>query len=101
MKKRFECNQRFLAVLVTGLFLLTMTGLAQADLTTIGTATYDDGTGSKNYNLIWDDNNKGNSVIWLDYSNALTNWTAQKAWAAGLDSNLTYNLNSRLQRCLE
>ena len=83
MKKRFS------AVLVTGLFFLTMTGLAQAALTTIGTATY----GGSDYNLIYYDNNNGNSVIWLDYSNARTNWTAQKAWAAGLDSSLSYNIN--------
>jgi len=83
-------KKRFLAVLVTGLFLLSMTGLAQAALTTIGTATY----GGSDYNLIWDDNNNGNSIVWLDYSNSPTYWTAQKAWAAGLDSSLTYNFNS-------
>jgi len=88
MKKRFS------AVLVTGLFLLTMTGMANAALTTIGTATYDDGTGSKNYNLIYDDNNNGNSIVWLDYTKVYDVWTAHKTWAAGLDSNLTYNLNS-------
>ena len=84
MKKRFS------ALLVTGLFLLTMTGLAQATLTTIGTATY----GDLDYNLIWDDNNNGNSVVWLDYSNSPAAWQNQVDWAAGLDPNLTYHLNS-------
>ena len=82
-------KKRFLAVLVTGLFLLIMTGLAQATLTTIGTATYD----GSDYNLIWDDNNNGNSIVWLDYTNLEANWTAQNDWAAGLDSSLSYNIN--------
>ena len=80
----------FLAVLVTGLFLLTMTGLAQASLITIGTATY----GGSDYNLIWDDNNNGNSIVWLDYTNSKAYWETQKDWAAGLDSHLTYHFNS-------
>ena len=68
-----------------------MAGMAQATLITIGTATY----GGSDYNLIWDDDNNGNSVVWLDYSNAGTNWSAQMSWAAGLNGNgvLTYNLN--------
>ena len=82
-------KKKFLAVLAAGLFFLCITGLANADLTTIGTATYDDGSGVANYNLIWDDDNNGNSVIWLDYTNDSTNWTDQNAWAAGLDSALT------------
>ena len=67
--------------------LLGMFGMAQATLTVIGTATYDDGTGAQNYNLIWDDNNNGNSVIWLDYSNAETVWQSQIDWVAGLDTD--------------
>jgi len=84
MKKRFS------AVLVTGLFLLTMTGLAQAALTTIGTATY----GGSDYNLIYDKDNNGNSIVWLDYRNSRAAWQNQVDLADGLDSNLTYNLNS-------
>lgn len=83
-------KKRFLAVLATGLFFLCITGLANAALTTIGTATY---SGS-DYNLIWDNNNNGNSVIWLDYFNSPANWATQNAWAAGLDSSLTYNIDS-------
>ncbi len=82
MKVRFVC---VLAILG----LLLMSGLAQAQLTVIGTATYQ-GTA---YNLIWDDDNNGNSVIWLDYSNAQANWQNQKDWAAGLDGQLTYNID--------
>ncbi len=59
------------------LLVLMMMGYsiqAQAELMTIGTAAY----GGSDYNLIWDDNNNGNSVVWLDYTNDRTNWGAQK-----------------------
>jgi len=82
-------KKRFLSVLATGLFFLSMTGMANAALTTIGTATY----GGSDYNLIWDDDNNGNSVVWLDYTSARNEWTAQNAWAAGLDSALSYNID--------
>ncbi len=62
---------------------------AQAGLTTIGTATY----GGSDYNLIWDDDNNGNSVVWLDYSNGRDNWDGQNTWAEGLDGALTYNID--------
>lgn len=66
---------------------------ASAALTTIGTATY----GGADYNLIWDNDNNGKSIIWLDYTNpsdTTTNWTSHKAWAAGLDGELTYNIDA-------
>ncbi|MBN2705752.1 MAG: hypothetical protein JXR89_04850, partial [Deltaproteobacteria bacterium] len=69
--------------------LLLTSGLAQAQLTVIGTATY---LGTP-YNLIWDDDNNGHSVVWLDYTNAPANWSTQTAWAAGLDAQLTYNID--------
>ena len=62
------------------LFLLMMSGMAQATLTTIGTATYNQSV----YNLIWDNNNNGNSVVWLDYTNPVSNWSSQLSWAAAL-----------------
>ena len=79
-----------LVALSTGLALLGMAGMAQATLTTIGTATY----GGLDYNLIWEDNSNGNSVVWLDYSNLGTGtWSAQNTWVAGLGSALTLNIN--------
>ena len=69
--------------------MLLMSGLAQAQLTVIGTATYE-GT---DYNLIWDDDNNDNSVVWLDFSNARANWQIQKDWAEALDGQLTYNID--------
>lgn len=83
MKKLFLCSI---------LFLLLMSGMAHATLMTIGTATYN---GSE-YNLIWDDDNNGNSVVWLDYTyhSLVGNWATQCAWANGLDSVLTYNIDA-------
>ncbi len=72
------------------LFLLLATGPANATLITIGTATY----GGSDYNLIWDDDNNGNSVIWLDYTHSKANWANQVDWASGLDASLTYNIDS-------
>ncbi len=64
---------------------------AQGGLITIGTATY---SGS-DYNLIWDDDNNGNSVVWFDYTNSREKWIDQKSWASGLNggSVLTYNID--------
>ena len=75
------------------MILLGIIGMAQATLTVIGTATYDDGTGAQECNLIWDDDNNGNSVVWLDYMNDNTIWTPQMGWAAGLDEQLIYNID--------
>jgi hypothetical protein len=84
-------KKNLLAGLVTGVMMLGMSAVAQANLTTIGTATY---SGS-DYNLIWDNDNNGKSVVWLDYSNGPDHQPAQTAWASGLNGSgvLAYNLN--------
>ena len=71
--------------------LLTMIGIAQATLTVIGTAQFN-GTGTE-YNLIWEDDNNGNSVVWLDYCNTPAIWQNQTAWAVGLNNELVITLN--------
>lgn len=78
--------------LSTILFIAIMPGMAQATLITIGTATYN----GQDYNLIWDNDNNGNSVVWLDYSNAGTDWVNQVAWASSLNAAgvLIYNIDS-------
>jgi len=81
-------KKKMLTALATGLAFMAMSGLAQADLTTIGTATY---AGAER-NLIWDDDNNGNSVIWLDYSNSSQSFDNQNTWAAGLSP--TINLDA-------
>ena len=70
---------------VVGVMMLGMTGIVHATLTTIGTATYS----GVDYNLIWDDDNNGNSVVWLDYSNSRDSWVNQMAWALSLNAAIT------------
>jgi hypothetical protein len=67
--------------------LFLTTGSSQAALVAIGTATY---AGSE-YNLIWDDDNNGNSVVWLDYT--YTQSDNILSWVESLDSALTYNIS--------
>jgi len=81
-----------ISVLLCGMFfLLVAVGSANATLITIGTAQFG-GTGTA-YNLIWDDDNNGNSVVWLDYTHERANWTDQVGWAAGLNGVLTYDID--------
>ena len=82
---------RKLTALGAGWLLLIFVGMAQATLTTIGTATYDDGTGPANYNLIYDDDAPMGSIVWLDYTNTTKKWYQQKNWAQGL--SLSYNID--------
>jgi len=75
------------------LFLLAflIPSFAQATLITIGTATYND----SDYNLIWDDDNNGNSVIWFDYTKIADTLVNQMAWTDSLDDLLTYNIETQ------
>lgn len=77
--------------MLTGIVILFISfitiGVSQAALVVIGTATY---AGSE-YNLIWDNDNNGNSVVWLDYT--YTQSYNILSWVKGLDSDLTYNIN--------
>jgi hypothetical protein len=68
-------------------FVLLLAGSANAALTTIGTAQFN-GTGTA-YNLIWDNDNNGKSLVWLDYTHAADNWQNQVNWAQGLNTVLT------------
>lgn len=82
-----------LTALIAGLTMLCMTGLAQATLTTIGTASY----GGADYNLIYDDDDTGHGgggLVWLDYTHSFANWQSQVNWASGVGSSLTVTLNS-------
>ena len=71
--------------ITTALILLGIVGMAQATLTTIGTASY----GGMDYNLIYDDDDTGyggGGLVWLDYTHSNDNWTNQVTWASGLVS---------------
>jgi len=76
----------FIVVLLYGFFL---SGTSNAALTTIGTANY----GANEYNLIWDNDNNGQSVIWLDYTHSKADWSSQRQWATTLDQALTFNID--------
>jgi hypothetical protein len=83
-------KKEFTAFVVAVALLVCMVGLASASLVTIGTAQFW-GTGTA-YNLVWDENNNGNSVVWLDYRNPALSWSEQGSWADGLGLSLTYNI---------
>lgn len=83
-------KQMHLAILAVGLLITVTGGSARAALTTIGTATYN----GSDYKLIWDDNNNGNSLIWLDYTNGPDTLPNQMySWARYLDGALTYHID--------
>ena len=88
-------KHKFFIIMTTGLLLCGLTGVGNAVLRTIGTATY----GGSEYKLIWDDDNNGNSVVWLDYIGysygypVAMKWADQISWAAGLNAALTYNID--------
>lgn len=81
--------KKFSILLIGTVFWIITIGSAQAALLTIGKATYN----GADYNLIWDDDNNGQSIVWLDYSNSSEDvWPQHVSWAAGLNSAMTVNL---------
>lgn len=89
-------KKKLWAGLAVGVMVLGMTGMASATLVTIGTAGYDSNGDSvkENHNLIWDNDNNGNSVVWLDYTNSQNTWAYQKDWTARLNTagEVSYSL---------
>lgn len=77
-------KKHILACFVMILLVLTVCNV-HAELITIGTATYNGSV----YNLIWDGNNNGRSVVWLDYSADNATFADQTAWAGRLSATLT------------
>lgn len=78
-------------LILTALFLC-LCSTADAALTTIGTAQYY----GFSYSLIWDDDNNGNSIVWLDLNYSPTSWSDAMPWASNLNGPgvLTYNIDS-------
>lgn len=71
--------------------MVCLTGIANASLTHIGFAFYDDGIGNIGaYKMIYDDDSPLGPITWFDYSNEGDTWENQKAWAADLGNKLTY-----------
>jgi len=79
---------RIVVFLIVGLFL-GFSGAAHADLTVIGTASYQGST----FNLIYDNNGPNGPITWLDYSSPGNTWQNHVNWASGLGSNLTVALS--------
>jgi hypothetical protein len=88
-------SMRSMKLLLLAAILGLLSTNAHAELTIIGTANYL----GKSYNLVWDNDNNGKSIVWLDYTADNTQWEEQAAWAAGLNSPyiLTYNIFDRYQ----
>lgn len=81
--------------------IIGFSGMADAKLIKIGTATIKDigggpqgvegmmmgmpggDSGTKEYSLIYEDDQ---GLIWLDYTNSRTSWFSQMEWAAGLNA---------------
>lgn len=85
-------KKQYLIALITGAFVISLTKIAGATLTTIGTATFQ-GT---EYKLILDDNNNGKSLVWLDYTlnhpYGGNKWQGMVNWVTNIGIDLTVNL---------
>ncbi len=77
---------------ICAVWLVSTAVQAHAALTRIGKAVYQ----GVEYSLIWDDDNNGRSLIWLDYANPKNDWDAQKEWAEQLSNDLEIILNNGL-----
>lgn len=79
-------------VLAATTLIGVLAGSAEATLTTIGQAAYN----NSYYNLIYDNDSPFGSIVWLDYSQPGATWGSQVAWAAGLNGAnvLAYAFNS-------
>jgi len=78
-----------LAGIAVVFLLFGITGVLQAALVNIGTATYEGGS----YNLIYDADGPLGPITWLDYSNKSPSLEKQIVWAATLGDKLTVTLN--------
>ncbi|MBC2712587.1 MAG: hypothetical protein HGJ94_16855 [Desulfosarcina sp.] len=79
---------------ISATMVLANAGPATEGLTTIGTLNY---LGS-DYNLIYEDDNNGHGLVWMDYTNGFGTWEIQMDWAAGLNNAgvLTVSFNPGL-----
>ncbi len=81
--------KRLLTGFAAILLLTGIAGVSDAQLTTIGTATYN----GADYNLIYDADGPLGPITWLDYSHTPNHFYYQMPWAATLGSDLTVTLN--------
>ncbi len=87
--------KKTLTALASGLVLMGMTGMVHASLVTIGTGmfTYPSGAPVDGvaHNLIWDNDNNGKSVVWLDHSFLPTTRAQMMVNIAGAHMDITLN----------
>ncbi|MDY6988586.1 MAG: hypothetical protein SWQ30_11080 [Thermodesulfobacteriota bacterium] len=89
--------KRQLSLLLTMTVLFGLLGMANADLSLIGTANYQ----GNDYNLIYEDDSIYGGLVWLDHTNEMAwhgeddYWQLQVDWASGLNTagELTYDFN--------
>lgn len=74
-----------LVIIAAMVMVVGVVGVANADLTKIGTASYQGDT----YNLIYEDDQE---LVWLDYTKMPATWYSQMVWAAGLGGDLIVSL---------
>ena len=86
-------KKRLIILLIICIMVFVGAYVAQASLITIGTATYN----GSDYDLIWEDDNNGNSLVWFNYQRGgyseEGNYDDMMSWAAGLDSDLDYHID--------
>lgn len=88
--EREKKMKKFLIALAIVFYMPVMVGTVSASLVTIGNVTTNmDGGTVMSYNLIWDNDNNGNSVVWFDY---VTDWEYAgvnlEAWASGINNHV-------------
>lgn len=94
--KKGGCMKKMVQVISTFFLICNLVGLAHAELQRIGIAEYDsddDGL-TETYQLIWEKNNNGSSLVWLDYSNPEAEWNTQNAWASSLSDKMSISLDT-------
>lgn len=88
-----KTKKLFTLYFVAVLCILLLTLNANAALTNIGAVNYN----GADYNLIWDNDNNGKSVVWLDFTNMEHNNLTQQIWAGTLEPSLIYNIDPKYQ----
>ena len=79
-------NKSFWTLFLILFAMVGFSGSAGAELTVIGTATYN----GSDYNLIYEEDQ---GLVWLDYTSPGNRWPQQVQWAAGLNKPGALSLN--------
>ena len=80
--------KKLMTACLAAMMTLAVSGVANAALTVIGTAT--DSAGS--YNMVWENDTDGTSLVWLDMD-TLNTWQGAMDWADDLTSTMTFEVD--------